>query len=136
MLRTTRQRPCAFIDLQIIFIEHPTMVDLFAEGRPGLTAQHVFAQAVEELVNVEAHFDVAHGHDEAAALSCVRLAAREGLPVLFIKDLPPASSVDLEVTRPEIYYGELSNDHVFSTAPSITRVVPTLQCPCLLIFFS
>jgi uncharacterized membrane protein (UPF0182 family) len=40
----------------------------------------------------------------------------EGLPVLFIKDLPPASDVDLNVKRPEIYYGELSNDFVL--APS------------------
>ena len=43
----------------------------------------------------------------------------EGLPVLFIKDLPPASSVNVRVTRPEIYYGELSNDFVL--APSRQR---------------
>ena len=30
----------------------------------------------------------------------------EGLPVLFIKDLPPVSNVSLKVTRPEIYFGE------------------------------
>jgi uncharacterized membrane protein (UPF0182 family) len=33
--------------------------------------------------------------------------------VLFIKDLPPESSVDLEVTQPALYFGELSSDHVF-----------------------
>ena len=33
--------------------------------------------------------------------------------MLFIKDLPPASSVGLEVTQPALYFGELSNDHVF-----------------------
>jgi uncharacterized protein len=37
----------------------------------------------------------------------------EGLPVLFIRDLPPVSTADLKVTQPAIYYGELSNDHVF-----------------------
>ena len=37
----------------------------------------------------------------------------EGLPVLFVKDLPLKSSVDLTVTQPGIYFGELSNDHVF-----------------------
>ena len=31
----------------------------------------------------------------------------EGLPVLFIKDLPPVSTVDLKVTQPAIYFGEL-----------------------------
>ena len=38
----------------------------------------------------------------------------EGLPVLFIKDLPPSSSISLRVARPEIYYGELSNDFVLA----------------------
>ena len=39
--------------------------------------------------------------------------AAEGLPVLFIRDLPLVSTVDLKVTQPAIYYGELPNDHVF-----------------------
>jgi uncharacterized membrane protein (UPF0182 family) len=43
----------------------------------------------------------------------------EGLPVLFIKDLPPASSIEVKVTRPQIYYGEESNDFVL--APSRQR---------------
>ncbi|HKW47519.1 MAG TPA: UPF0182 family protein, partial [Gemmatimonadaceae bacterium] len=37
----------------------------------------------------------------------------EGLPVLFIKDLPPVSTVSVKVTRPQIYYGELTNSYVF-----------------------
>lgn len=36
----------------------------------------------------------------------------EGRPEFFIKDLPPQSTVPIEVTRPEIYYGELINDLV------------------------
>jgi uncharacterized protein len=37
----------------------------------------------------------------------------EGLPVLFIRDLPLVSTVDLKVTQPAIYYGELPETHVF-----------------------
>ncbi len=37
----------------------------------------------------------------------------EGRPNFFIKDLPPQSSIDIEVERPEIYYGEMINDVVF-----------------------
>jgi uncharacterized membrane protein (UPF0182 family) len=37
----------------------------------------------------------------------------DGLPVLFIKDLPPVSTVSLKVSRPQIYYGELANEFVF-----------------------
>jgi uncharacterized membrane protein (UPF0182 family) len=40
----------------------------------------------------------------------------EGLPVLWVKDLPPASSVPIKITRPQIYFGELAND--FILAPS------------------
>jgi uncharacterized membrane protein (UPF0182 family) len=43
----------------------------------------------------------------------------EGLPVLWIKDLPPVSTVPIRVTRPQIYFGELSNDFVL--APSRQR---------------
>ena len=33
--------------------------------------------------------------------------------MLFIRDLPPVSTVDLKVTQPAIYYGELQGSHVF-----------------------
>jgi uncharacterized membrane protein (UPF0182 family) len=37
----------------------------------------------------------------------------DGQPRFFLQDLPPQSTIALEVTRPEIYYGELTNDTVF-----------------------
>ncbi len=53
-----------------------------------------------------------HGYGIAAGP--VNLVTAEGLPVLFVKDLPPKSDVkELSITRPEIYYGELVNDYVF-----------------------
>ncbi len=43
----------------------------------------------------------------------------EGLPVLFVKDLPPKSEVkELAVIRPEIYYGEILNDYVITKTKS------------------
>jgi uncharacterized membrane protein (UPF0182 family) len=52
-------------------------------------------------------------HGMGLALSPVNQVTEEGLPVLFVKDLPPTSTGSLKVTRPEIYYGELSSDWVF-----------------------
>ncbi len=52
-------------------------------------------------------------HGYGVTLGPVNQVTQEGLPVLFIKDLPPRSSVDLQVTEPSIYFGELSSDHVF-----------------------
>jgi len=44
-----------------------------------------------------------HPRDGADARP-VNEVTEEGLPVLFIKDLPPASAVSLAVKRPEIYF--------------------------------
>jgi len=52
-------------------------------------------------------------HGYGLTLGPVNEVTREGLPVLFAKDLPLATTVDLQITEPRIYYGELSNDHVF-----------------------
>jgi uncharacterized membrane protein (UPF0182 family) len=52
-------------------------------------------------------------HGYGLTLGPVNEVTPEGLPVLFIRDLPLVSTVDLAVTQPGIYYGELANDHVF-----------------------
>ena len=52
-------------------------------------------------------------HGYGLCLGPVNEFTSEGLPVLFIKDLPPASSVSLKVTRPEIYFGEEGSDYCF-----------------------
>lgn len=52
-----------------------------------------------------------HGYGLAAGP--VNQVTTEGLPVLFVKDLPPKSEAkELTINRPEIYYGELTNDYV------------------------
>ncbi|TSC95555.1 MAG: hypothetical protein Athens101426_678, partial [Parcubacteria group bacterium Athens1014_26] len=52
-------------------------------------------------------------HGYGVAGGPVNQVTAEGLPVLFVKDLPPKSEVkQLSVNRPEIYYGELTNDYV------------------------
>ena len=51
-------------------------------------------------------------HGFGVALGPVNEVTQEGLPVLFIGDLPPRSSVDLAVDQPSIYFGELSNEYV------------------------
>jgi uncharacterized membrane protein (UPF0182 family) len=60
---------------------------------------------------INEHLTFTHGY--GVALSPVNQVTPEGLPVLLIKDIPPQSNIDLVVTRPEIYFGELANDHVF-----------------------
>ena len=62
---------------------------------------------------VNLHFYYTHGY--GFTMSPVNVVTREGLPELFVKDIPPRSTVDLTVDRPEIYFGEeaTSADYVF-----------------------
>ena len=52
-------------------------------------------------------------HGMGLTMAPVNQVTTEGLPVLFIKDLPPESEISLKPTRPQIYYGELTNQYVF-----------------------
>jgi uncharacterized membrane protein (UPF0182 family) len=53
-----------------------------------------------------------HGH--GLTLGPVNQVTEEGLPVLFIRDLPPVSTVDIPISEPSIYFGELSNEYVIA----------------------
>ncbi len=50
-------------------------------------------------------------HGMGLTLAPVNQVTAEGLPVLFVKDLPPATTGTLNVKRPQIYYGELTNEY-------------------------
>ncbi len=52
-------------------------------------------------------------HGMGLTIGPVNQVTTEGLPVLFVKDLPPTSSVSLTVTRPQIYFGEAPYDYIF-----------------------
>lgn len=76
-----------------------------------LSPRELLASNLPNRTWINEHLTFTHGY--GIAMSQVNQATPEGLPVLLIKDIPPRSSVDLVVTRPEIYFGELPNDHVF-----------------------
>ncbi|USN53848.1 MAG: UPF0182 family protein [Candidatus Nomurabacteria bacterium] len=59
---------------------------------------------------INEHLTFTHGY--GLTLGPVNEVTPEGLPVLFVQDIPPSSSTNVEVKRPEIYFGELANDYV------------------------
>ncbi len=61
---------------------------------------------------INEHLTFTHGM--GLTMSPVNQVSVEGLPVLFIKDLPPVSTVSIAVKRPQVYYGELANEYVFT----------------------
>ncbi|MDP1890976.1 MAG: UPF0182 family protein [Gemmatimonadaceae bacterium] len=52
-------------------------------------------------------------HGMGLAMAPVNEVTAEGLPVLFVKDLPPVSSTNITLTQPAVYFGELTNSYVF-----------------------
>ena len=76
-----------------------------------LSARELNSQSLPSRTWINEHLTFTHGY--GLTLGPVNEVTREGLPVLFIRDLPPVSTTDLKVTQPAIYYGELPNDHVF-----------------------
>ncbi len=57
------------------------------------------------------HLKYTHGY--GVAMSRVDKVTSSGQPDVLVGNIPPVSAVDeIEVTRPEIYFGELANDYV------------------------
>lgn len=57
-------------------------------------------------------------HGYGIAMSPVNELTGEGLPAFFLKDIPPVTSTDLKVNRPEIYYGEVADQYVIVNTKS------------------
>ncbi|MEO5822835.1 MAG: UPF0182 family protein [Vicinamibacteraceae bacterium] len=76
-----------------------------------LSARELNSDSLPNRNWINEHFTFTHGY--GLTLGPVNQVTREGLPTLFIRNLPPESTVDLPVTEPSLYFGELSNDHVF-----------------------
>lgn len=77
----------------------------------SLSARELSASSLPDPNWVNQHLIYTHGY--GLCLGGVNESTPDGLPVLFIKDIPPSSSIPLKVTRPEIYYGQLSNNYCF-----------------------
>jgi uncharacterized membrane protein (UPF0182 family) len=60
---------------------------------------------------VNEHLIYTHGY--GLCLSPVNEHTPDGLPVFFIKNIPPESSTPIKVTQPAIYYGEMTSSYCF-----------------------
>jgi len=74
-----------------------------------LSARELNPAALPNRTWINERLTFTHGH--GLTLGPVNQVTAEGLPVLFIRDLPPVSNVNLPVTEPSLYFGELSNEY-------------------------
>jgi uncharacterized membrane protein (UPF0182 family) len=76
-----------------------------------LSARELSYPHLPSRVWINEHLTFTHGYGLVAGP--VNRVTPEGLPDLFVKDIPPISTGGFpKITRPQIYYGELSNEYV------------------------
>ncbi len=77
-----------------------------------LSPRELDAESLPNRTWINEHFTFTHGY--GITLGPVNVATNEGLPELLLYDIPPQTEREsLEVNRPEIYFGERSNEYVF-----------------------
>jgi len=82
-----------------------------------LSARELNSDALPNRTWVNERLTFTHGY--GLTLGPVNQVTQEGLPELFIRNLPPETSAGLDVTEPSIYFGQLSNEYVI--APTRTK---------------
>jgi uncharacterized membrane protein (UPF0182 family) len=77
-----------------------------------LSARELNSESLPNRTWINEHLTFTHGY--GIALGPVNEVTQEGLPILFVKDIPPQSSVasSIDVKEPSIYFGELTNNYV------------------------
>lgn len=80
-----------------------------------IAAREMNQDKLEQKTWVNSHLQFTHGY--GVALAPVNEVTSEGQPVLMVKNIPPVSTTkDLEITRPEIYFGEFTNNFIIVNA--------------------
>ena len=74
-----------------------------------LSARELNSQSLPNRTWVNERLTFTHGY--GLTLGPVNQVTEEGLPVLFVRDLPPVATAGLAVDQPSIYFGELSSDY-------------------------
>ncbi|MEJ2220250.1 MAG: UPF0182 family protein [Desulfobacterales bacterium] len=77
-----------------------------------LAARELMVDQLPPKANTWVNRRLIYTHGYGLASSPVNEVTGEGLPRLFIKDLPPSFEPDLKIERPEIYYGEKTAAYV------------------------
>ncbi len=77
-----------------------------------LSPRELSYQHLPSRIWINEHLTYTHGY--GVVVGPVNRISPEGLPEFFVKDIPPRSTPNFpKITRPEIYYGEVSNAYVF-----------------------
>lgn len=78
-----------------------------------ISARELDQASLQSNANTWINKYVKYTHGYGAVVTPVNEITSQGQPELFVKDIPPVTAIpELTITRPEIYFGELTNDYV------------------------
>lgn len=75
-----------------------------------LSARELDVDRIQNKTWINQHLQYTHGY--GVVMSPVNEVTRQGLPVFWISDIPPKSTVDVELVEPRIYFGEKTDQYV------------------------
>lgn len=100
-----------YYEFHDVDIDRYTINDTYRQVMVAARELNLDNLAPQSQTFVNRRFKYTHGY--GITLTAVNEFTPEGLPDLLVKDIPPRTDVPgLEVSRPEIYYGELTDTHV------------------------
>ena len=77
----------------------------------SLSPRELSSERLPSRIWINEHLTYTHGY--GLCLGPVNQISKEGLPELFVKDIPPAATTSIQVTKPQIYYGEKTDSYCF-----------------------
>ena len=77
----------------------------------SLSPRELSSERLPSRIWINEHLTYTHGY--GLCLGPVNQITPEGLPQFMIKDIPPVSTTNVKVTRPQIYYGEITDSYCF-----------------------
>ncbi len=78
-----------------------------------LSARELDQQALSPASQTWPNLRTQYTHGYGLCMSPVNEISTEGMPAFFVYDIPPKTTVDLQIKRPGVYFGELTRNYVF-----------------------
>ena len=78
-----------------------------------LSARELDQSSLDDSAQTWVNKYLKYTHGYGAVVTPVNQVTSQGQPEMWVENIPPSTTIpELEITRPEIYYGQLTNDYV------------------------
>ncbi|MGH7863524.1 MAG: UPF0182 family protein, partial [Candidatus Binataceae bacterium] len=100
----------SYYDIRDVDIDRYWIEGKYTQVMLGAREMNIDRLATDAQTWVNRHLKFTHGY--GVAMSPVNAKDQEGMPVFFIKDIPPISKVAINIDRAGIYFGEKPDTYV------------------------